>query len=63
MEQELKNKLLAFRESIQNFTLEELEEKQKEIQNQISKMILDSDLILQAAVVDALISEKKGMQA
>lgn len=48
-----------FRESIKDFSLEELNKMAGEIRDSISKMILDSDLILKAAVVDSLIKEKE----
>lgn len=52
--------ILKFKSQIKDFTLEELEKQQKDIQNAISKMILDSDLIMKAAIVEAAIAEKKG---
>ena len=55
-----KENIIKFRESIKDFTLEELEAKAEEIRNAISKMILDSDLILEAAIIDSAIKEKKG---
>ncbi len=55
-----KEQILEFRQSIENFTIEELESKANEIRNSISKMILDSDLIIKAAIVEALLKEKKG---
>ena len=39
--------------------IEELEEKAEELHNAVSKMILDSDLIIKAAIVDTLIKEKR----
>lgn len=55
-----KEQMLEFRQSIENFTIEELENKANEIRNSISKMILDSDLIIKAAIVETLLKEKKG---
>ena len=52
--------ILNFKTEIKDFTLEELESKAAEIRAAVSKMILDSDLIMKAAIVDALIKEKKG---
>lgn len=52
--------IINFREQVKDFTLEELEAKAAEIRDAVSKMILDSDLIIKAAIVDSLIKEKKG---
>jgi len=52
-------KMQEFRNSIKDFTLEQLEAKAAEIQDGISKMILDSDLIMYAAIVNSLIEEKR----
>ena len=52
--------IINFRAEIKDFTLEELEAKAEEIRDAVSKMILDSDLIIKAAIVDSLIKEKKG---
>ncbi len=52
--------IISFREQVKDFTLEELEAKAEEIRDAVSKMILDSDLIIKAAIVDSLIKEKKG---
>ena len=52
--------IISFREQVKDFTLEELEAKAAEIRDAVSKMILDSDLIIKAAIVDSLIKEKKG---
>lgn len=49
----------SFRESLANLTIEELETKANEIRDDISKMILDSDLIIKAAIVDSLLKERK----
>lgn len=57
------NDIAKFREFVNNLSLEELENKAAEIRDQISKMILDSDLIIKAAIVDSLIKEKKEMDA
>lgn len=52
--------IINFREQVKDFTLEELEVKAEELRDAVSKMILDSDLIIKAAIVDTLIKEKKG---
>ena len=54
-----KEEIVAFRESIKNFSAEELEKEAEKIRNDISKMILDSDLIMKAAIVDSLIKERE----
>ena len=51
--------ILKFRESVKDLSVEELEEKAEELRNAVSKMILDSDLIIKAAIVDTLIKEKR----
>ena len=51
--------ILKFRESIKDLSVEELEEKAEELRNAVSKMILDSDLIIKAAIIDTLIKEKR----
>jgi hypothetical protein len=50
--------IVKFRNSILNYTLEELEAKRGELQNQLSKMIMDSDVVMQIAIVEAQIKEK-----
>ena len=51
--------ILDFKASIRNFTDEELKQKQAELQDEISKMILDSDAVMKIAIIDALIKERK----
>lgn len=51
--------IAAFRESLKDFSLEELKNAAAELQSEVSRMILDSELIIKAAVVDALIQEKE----
>ena len=60
MQNEFENKIANFRAEIKDFTLEELEAKADELRDAISKMILDSDLMIKAAIVDTLIKEKQG---
>ena len=54
-----KVKIEEFRNSIKDFTLEELKAEAARLQEEVSKMILDSDLIIKAAIVDSLIKEKE----
>ena len=54
-----KMKIEEFRNSVTDFTLDELKTEAAKIQEEISKMILDSDLIIKAAIVDSLIKAKE----
>ncbi len=48
-----------FRNLLSAFSLEQLQEKEKELNNDISRMIMDSDLVMKVAIVRSLIAEKK----
>ena len=48
-----------FRSLVSAFSLEQLQEKEKELNNDISRMIMDSDLVMKVAIVRSLIAEKK----
>ena len=52
--------ITSFREVISAFSLEQLKVKEKELNDSISKMIMDSDLVMQVAIVRAAIEEKEG---
>ena len=52
--------IMNFRNMLNAFSLDQLKEEEKKLNNDINKMILDSDLIIKAAIVDSLIREKKG---
>ncbi len=52
--------ILNFKDEIKNFSLAQLKQMQEEVQNGISRMILDSDLILKAAILEQAIAEKEG---
>ena len=54
-----KVKIEEFRNSIKDFSLEELKAEAARLQEEVSKMILDSDLIIKAAIVDSLIKERE----
>lgn len=54
-----KEEIINFRQSLANMSIEELNAEAKKIQDDISKMILDSDLIMKAAIVDSLIKERE----
>ena len=51
--------IVKFKNSINNLTLEELNKKKAELQDKIAKMIMDSDAIMQIAIIEAKIQEKK----
>lgn len=59
MENNMEKTILQFKSEIKNFTLDELKEKRQQVQDSISKMILESDLVLKAAILDAAIAEKE----
>ena len=52
--------ILNFKDEIKNFSLAQLKQMQEEVQNGISRMILDSDLILKAAILEQAIAKKEG---
>lgn len=52
--------ITEFRSSLTNMSVEELKDMLKDLNNQINKMILDSDLIMKVAIVDQKIKEKEG---
>ena len=52
--------ITEFRSSLANMSVEELKDMLKDLNNQINKMILDSDLIMKVAIVDQKIKEKEG---
>lgn len=47
--------ILNFKEKIKNFTRKELIKEREKINDDITKMILDSDLVLKAALLEAAI--------
>lgn len=51
--------IVKFKNSLNNLTLEELNQKKAELQDRIAKMIMDSDLTMQIAILEAKIQEKK----
>lgn len=51
--------IINFRNLVKEFSLEQLEKERADIQNAISKMILDSDLMIKAAIIENLIKEKQ----
>lgn len=55
-----KNDILAFRNSIANYSIEELKAEEKKLNNQVAQMLLDSDLTMKIAIVRAALEEKEG---
>ena len=50
--------IVKFRNSLANLSLEELNKKKAELQDKIAKMIMDSDVTMQIAIVEAQIKER-----
>ena len=50
--------IVKFRNSLADLSLEELNKKKAELQDKIAKMILDSDITMQIAIVEAQIQER-----
>ena len=51
--------IVKFKNSLNNLSLEELNKKKTELQDRIAKMIMDSDVTMQIAIIEAKIQEKK----
>lgn len=51
--------IVKFKNSLNNLSLEELNKKKSELQDRIAKMIMDSDVTMQIAIIEAKIQEKK----
>ena len=51
--------IVKFKNSLNNLSLEELNKKKAELQDRVAKMIMDSDLTMQIAIIEAKIQEKK----
>lgn len=51
--------IVKFKHSLNNLSLEELNKKKAELQDRIAKMIMDSDLTMQIAIIEAKIQEKE----
>ena len=51
--------IVKFKNSLNNLSLEELNKKRAELQDRVAKMIMDSDLTMQIAIIEAKIQEKK----
>lgn len=50
--------IVKFRNSLADLSLEELNKKKAELQDKIAKMIMDSDVTMQIAIVEAQIQER-----
>lgn len=50
--------IVKFKNSLANLSLEELNKKKAELQDKIAKMIMDSDVTMQIAIVEAQIQER-----
>ena len=50
--------IVKFRNSLANLSLEELNKKKAELQDKIAKIIMDSDVTMQIAIVEAQIQER-----
>ena len=57
MENDIKDIIANFRAEIEGFSKEQLIAKREELRNAVSKMILDSDLMVKAAIVETRIQE------
>lgn len=51
--------IVKFKNSLNNLSLEELNKKKAELQDRIAKMIMDSDVTMQIAILEAKIQEKE----
>ena len=51
--------IVKFKNSLNKLTLDELNKKKAELQDRIAKMIMDSNLTMQIAILEAKIQKKK----
>ena len=52
------NSILEFKNKIKDFTIDELSDMHDELQEKVSKMIFESDIVMQIAIVESLLKEK-----
>lgn len=52
------DEILNFRNKIQNFTIDELTNVHTDLREKMSKMILESDIVMKIAIVESLLNEK-----
>lgn len=50
--------ILNFKQSISNLSIEELNDKRVALQEKISQMIMESDIVMKVAIVESLLKEK-----
>ena len=50
--------ITKFRDSLANLSIDQLKEKRDELREKIAKMIMDSDVTMQIAIVEAQIQER-----
>lgn len=50
--------ITKFRDSLANLSIDQLKEKRDELREKIAKMIMDSEITMQIAIVEAQIQEK-----
>ena len=53
--------IINFTNKMRNFSLEELEAEEKQINAEIARMILDNDAVIKASIISSLIKERKGL--
>jgi hypothetical protein len=50
--------ITKFRDSLANLSIDQLKEKRDELREKIAKMIMDSEITMQIAIVEAQIQER-----
>lgn len=50
--------ITKFRDSLANLSIDQLKEKRDELREKIAKMIMDSEITMQIAIIEAQIQEK-----
>ena len=50
--------IVQFKESLSNMSMDELKIKRTELRDKIAKMIMDCDITMQIAIIEAKIKEK-----
>lgn len=50
--------ILNFKQSISNLSIDELNDKRVALQEKISQMIMESDIVMKVAIVESLLKEK-----
>lgn len=52
------NDILNFKNSIANLSVDELEQKRSELEQKLSKLVLESDIVMKVAIIESLITDK-----